>query len=494
MAFYSISSYSPFKINSNVLTPGVLPPRPVPPFSLDNSFRFTNSQGASSSTPKEFLEGSNVYSELDQEYSFAVSLWVKFDLVSRQQSLFFIPSSLTNSGNPQFQITMESNQIRARYRSGQYIVRSNIDLLTWNTWTHILVTRDQTRPSGSRAKIFINGVDETLTDGTGSWNPAFSDSVGAITMGRNAIANNQQFAGNMTEVSVYKQDMASFVSEIYNGGVPNDLNSLPTAPQPTTWFRMGENAEWNGTLWNLQDVINAVSLDSSLMVEANRVTSVPPTPAPTPPSPTLFSQKSFRLDGIDDVLTINTPISSYTGELTFSIWFNQASEYGTIFFGNVGGGLGFCLLDINANNKIRMRFGSSSTITFTSSTETIERYEWNHLLLTRNSSNSVSLFVNGVSFASSQTLNGSFDMSLIGGWGSGRWAGILDEIALWKSDESANVSTIYNAGVPGDISTLNPDSWWRADGDTPQVVLDNGSDSQNLTMTNFTTFSTDVPT
>jgi hypothetical protein len=141
-----------------------------------------------------------------------------------------------------------------------------------------------------------------------------------------------------------------------------------------------------------------------------------------------------------------------------------------------------------------MRFGSSSTITFTSSTETIERYEWNHLLLTRNSSNSVSLFVNGVSFASSQTLNGSFDMSLIGGWGSGRWAGILDEIALWKSDESANVSTIYNAGVPGDISTLNPDSWWRADGDTPQVVLDNGSDSQNLTMTNFTTFSTDVPT
>jgi hypothetical protein len=39
--------------------------------------------------------------------------------------------------------------------------------------------------------------------------------------------------------------------------------------------------------------------------------------------------------------------------------------------------------------------------------------------------------------------------------------GNIDEVSVWDSDQSTNISTIYNSGVPNDISSLSPLSWWR---------------------------------
>ena len=73
---------------------------------------------------------------------------------------------------------------------------------------------------------------------------------------------------------------------------------------------------------------------------------------------------------------------------------------------------------------------------------------------------------------------------------------------------ASNVSTIYNSGVPGDISSLNPLSWWRMGdgtgdtdsgggspgaGDTVGTVADQGSGSNNGTGTNGATYSGSVP-
>jgi len=54
----------------------------------------------------------------------------------------------------------------------------------------------------------------------------------------------------------------------------------------------------------------------------------------------------------------------------------------------------------------------------------------------------------------------------------------IDELAIWDSDESANISSIYNSGVPLDLSSLtsNPIHWWRmGDGDTYPYLFDIGS-------------------
>lgn len=54
----------------------------------------------------------------------------------------------------------------------------------------------------------------------------------------------------------------------------------------------------------------------------------------------------------------------------------------------------------------------------------------------------------------------------------------VDELAVWDSDESANVADIYNSGTPFDLSTLtnDPVHWWRmGDGDTYPNLQDSGS-------------------
>jgi hypothetical protein len=56
----------------------------------------------------------------------------------------------------------------------------------------------------------------------------------------------------------------------------------------------------------------------------------------------------------------------------------------------------------------------------------------------------------------------------------------IDELAIWDSDQSANVSDIYNSGTPFDLSTLTsePKHWWRmGDGDTYPNLQDSGTEA-----------------
>ena len=77
------------------------------------------------------------------------------------------------------------------------------------------------------------------------------------------------------------------------------------------------------------------------------------------------------------------------------------------------------------------------------------------------------------------------------------FAGKLDEIAVFSSLLSAsNIATIYNSGVPGDLTDLSPAGWWRMgdnDGGSGTTITDQGSGSNNGTLTNGPTFSSSVP-
>jgi len=67
---------------------------------------------------------------------------------------------------------------------------------------------------------------------------------------------------------------------------------------------------------------------------------------------------------------------------------------------------------------------------------------------------------------------------------------LVDELAIWDSDQSSNVSSIYKNGTPFDLSTLGtqPKHWWRmGDGDTYPNLQDNGTEANcTLVMYNMT--------
>ena len=228
--------------------------------------------------------------------------------------------------------------------------------------------------------------------------------------------------------------------------------------------------------------------------------------------------KSIELDGIDDYVEVadadNLSFGNGTTDLPFSIsaWVNMTdatrfrivfkadnttgnNEYG--FFCDASDRINFILYD----STLSVTIGRYYNIGLTSYQGT-----WIHLSATYDGSGSstgLKIYLNGSRVDNTDSNSGSYTAMHngnapleIGKFLTNRSNGLMDEISIFDVELSASdVTTIYNSGVPNDISSLSPVSWWRCgDGDTSPTLTDNGSGGNDGTMTNFSTFSTDVPT
>lgn len=207
-------------------------------------------------------------------------------------------------------------------------------------------------------------------------------------------------------------------------------------------------------------------------------------------TPSFSNTKSIQLDGMDSFVSFSQV--TYIGEFTTSFWIKPGS-LGTSFLVGRQANSDYVWLRTTSQIRIRINF---STYTFTESGgNNINLNAWNHLLISRDSSNNIRLFLNGASFGTSQLGAGNHRLDQIGKVGTNYYDGNIDETAFWDSDQSSNLATIYNSGVPNDISSLSPTLWYRmGDGDTSPTLTDNGSGGNDGTMVFFNTFSTDVPT
>jgi hypothetical protein len=82
-----------------------------------------------------------------------------------------------------------------------------------------------------------------------------------------------ELLGNIDETAIFTTELSSSdVSAIYNNGEPQSLDTY----SPFVWFRMGDNATWNGATWTMTSVGTDTRIARSIfMVEANRSTDVP---------------------------------------------------------------------------------------------------------------------------------------------------------------------------------------------------------------------------
>ena len=223
--------------------------------------------------------------------------------------------------------------------------------------------------------------------------------------------------------------------------------------------------------------------------------------------------KSIALDGVDDFVTMGNVLDfERTSAFSISAWVKRGGTgvNDTIVSkmessGNYRGYLVFISSTNLVKFVLRHQNNVSARLTIDSTT-TITDTNWHHISVTYDGSSSVSgvkIYIDGVSDTvttagtlSATTLNSSpFN---IGARNSNSLfaTATIDEVSLFNSKLSqSDVSTIYNSGVPNDISSLSPLSWWRCgDGDTAPTLTDNGSGGNDGTMVFFNTFSTDVPT
>jgi len=230
-------------------------------------------------------------------------------------------------------------------------------------------------------------------------------------------------------------------------------------------------------------------------------------------TPPFSNTKSILLDGIDDFVTMGDTLDfERTSVFSISAWVKRdgaGAGFAVVSKMESSGNYRGYLLYIDSTNVVKFVLRSQNSPTsrlVVDGTSTITNTNWHHITMTydgTSSTSGVKIYIDGVSDTvntsgtlSATTLNSSpFN---IGARDSNSLFAnaTIDEVSVFNSELSASdITTIYNSGVPNDISSLSPVGWWRCgDGDTSPTLTDNGSGGNNGTMTNFSTFSTDVPT
>ena len=218
------------------------------------------------------------------------------------------------------------------------------------------------------------------------------------------------------------------------------------------------------------------------------------------------NQYSVSFDNSDDYASVTLGSQVFDGDYSISFWFNASTSqnYSTIFQSGPGTAYtsGFRLYRL-ANGSLQFYKGIGGYVKILDGGSTATN-TWYHVAITR-SGTTCTLYINGNSIdtgTDSQAYTATLFLINTGD-GSYYFGGLTDEVALWDSALSASdISTLRGGasagtlGLPADISSLNPVNWWRM-GDNNSgsgtTITDQGSASNNLTLVNGPTFSTNVP-
>ncbi len=351
-----------------------------------------------------------------------------------------------------------------------------------DTWYHFVGTWD-----GSDMVTYINGVALGTTAFTG---PITYDATEETFIGRRGHGQSRYFVGNIDEVSIWNTALSGAnVATLYNSGTPTDL-STALASTPVAWYRMGDssNAYWNATNWLIPNNIKS----------------------------SLFSQRSFAFDGVDDYVSIYDGASgsgpfqfTASDSFSFSAWIktsSTAAQNQIISFRGTAL-LWWSTFSTSGNIRLKMylRDDSSNVVSissYNSASGWIAADTWTNVIFTRNAStNELNLYINGSAAQAAVTDTTSDDFTAYDklsiandNYSGGRYwfDGMIDDVSIWDSALSASdVSAIYNSGVPKDESaTSNLVGYWKmgegATFSTNWTVPDDSSNSSNGTSANMT--------
>ncbi len=465
----------------------------VVPFSSINSFEVDGTD--------DYIDGTSAIDTIKTNTQGTISAWVKIS--SGGSTIFNISDVSTTRRYIMLHITGTQKlygQLRNNGGNTSGWIIQTDDALSLDTWYHVAVVQNAVSPI-----LYVNGVEVAQTLVVGDQDHRWINGLGFVSANNLNIGrlktsdlNQNYFDGLIDEVSYFSSALSSTdIETIYNGGVPNNLNDLSTLP--TIWYRMGEEATFDGIRdWTLRDQGTGRNDGTSQnMAEDAKSTDVPPN--------LWTNTKSILLDGVDDYVDCGNPASlQITNTMTLSIWVKttDTSTY-EIIIGKDSISTGTRSFLLYRNGSIaRFLIFKSSGNELVEGTTTINDGNWHHIMGV-NDGTDLKIYVNGTlegtNVGGGGTILNGISTFNIGRRASapanrGYFTGNIDEVAVWDTDQSANASAIGGT-IPTDLSTYNPISWWRGgDGDTAPTLTDNGSGGNDGTMNNFTTFSTDVPT
>ena len=352
-----------------------------------------------------------------------------------------------------------------------------------NQWINIVGTYNANELN-SGLKIYINGsrVDDQDA-GTGSGYQGMSNTDNPVRIGRmgTGYAN-----GEFSNVSIFNTELSlEQVEAIYNNGTPNDISSL----SPIAWWKLNAADTFDGTDWTIKDYAGSNDGTSSGMTSANLVQS-------NLQHTSGFSPYALSLDGANDYLKLNNTLNNSIlfGQTSFTIsaWIylssiNTPSNNPVISnLGNVAARQSYMLRVSSLKSIVVSVVTTTGTFQLVSGNGSFEFDKWEHITITLENQE-LKCYLNGRQVGSTITnVSGSVVNSVgeghIGARGTGVtsqvFGGNLSNIAVWQGSAQNSV-TLYNNGVPGDLTSLNPSAWWQLGSnssfDTNWTCLNEGS-------------------
>ena len=396
----------------------------------------------------DWVQSYPVYSALDGLDNFAVSFWIKFDDLSVNGNIFGIsnqPQADTRDQQIQCVWNASGNWLQIYFNG--LTTYCYTDPLLWNpvtsTWYHVLITRDTTRV-GDKCRVYVDGTD--CLQGETATQPTLNTSTSGIYIGDSVGLLNSDIAGTIDEFAIYTQDMAAYKDEIYNGGTPDDLDNLPTAPSPNVWYRMGENATFKDP--------------QILMPEQNNKDKV--------------SNYSLDFDGVTSYIDTSnaTLVNGYT-DVTFSYWVNVktgAASWEGILCSR--GGSDYIISHIHSVSGstytlyIQQQNGGGGTYTYTY-TPSLNMDTWYHVAIMGSVGGKWDMYINGSNAAQVQGANtiGGITQSAIfqigRDYATRELVGAIDEVSIFNSVKA--IGDLWDgSGKPTDLTGESGIvSWWR---------------------------------
>tara|TARA_R110000796_G_scaffold52693_2_gene124099 strand:- start:41 stop:745 length:705 start_codon:yes stop_codon:yes gene_type:complete len=202
---------------------------------------------------------------------------------------------------------------------------------------------------------------------------------------------------------------------------------------------------------------------------------------------------SLNFDGSDDVVSF-TKISR-NGVFTFSYWFKLTDSA----FGNNGSAFiwgvssdNSSYVQLNAADVIRLKLNGTIYTATESGGNNLSLDTWHNMVIVRNSSNSVQIYLDGATFGSAISSTNTITFGSLGRVvnSSFGFQGNIDEVFMSFNDQTDNVSAIYNGGIPGSVSSFLPQVWFRMGdvatfGDSNWTLVNQGSNGNNAVSANM---------
>ena len=328
------------------------------------------------------------------------------------------------SGSPYIQVNSTAiNVTTTQVKS--YTVPS-LSLSTWYMCTVVFET--------TTAKVYLNGTESTsLSQGlpfVGSYTK-FGGGYGGF-----------HYNGVLDEISWYESELTpTQIANLYNAGTGNFAN-IDVAP--LVWFKLNESgtattavnsgsggSTYDGTLNNFPT--------SGMWVD--HYTGLP-----------FAFNNTLQFDGVNDFVSFNSGIN-LTSAFTFSTWLKPSVFSLQALFANSSYSQGY----IAIMNSTTLRFNSAGGGSSNFTVPTMVAGEWCHIAITRDASNNVKLYFNGVA-TQTYVNTGTAFIDSISNYNSGqfRTSVAIDEVGILTGTDATltQIASLYNSGAGENFTSV----------------------------------------